>query len=65
MSEALVMSELLRNAEECRRMANNSIREQDKIAWLRLAEAWLELAQERGGRSQFAWASGEDPHTRH
>ena len=39
------MSDSIQNADECRRMADNSIRDEDKGAWLRLAEAWLRLGQ--------------------
>ena len=42
------MTDSLQYAEECYRMAENSMRHEDKRAWLRLAEAWLRLAQ-RGG----------------
>ena len=42
------MSDALKNAEECRRMADNSIKHEDKMAWLRLAEAWLRMAHNSG-----------------
>jgi hypothetical protein len=33
----------IRNAEECCRMAEKSIRHEDKMGWIRLAEKWLSL----------------------
>jgi hypothetical protein len=35
--------EFRRNADECQRMANKTSNEDDKRAWLRLAESWLRL----------------------
>lgn len=65
------MSDSLKNAEECRRMAENSIRDADKKAWLRLAEAWLRMQQKTGdlreGGAPFAWPSKgvQDSHATH
>lgn len=59
------MSDLLKNADECRRMADNSLRNEDKKAWLRLAETWLRLAQRTGDPREhgltFAWPRDERP----
>jgi hypothetical protein len=32
-------------AEECRQKAVNSVRNEDKVKWLRLAQDWLRLAE--------------------
>ena len=41
-----------KEAEDCRRLAENASNPQDKEAWVRLAEDWQKLAQEaeRGSR---------------
>ena len=35
--------EYRRNADECSRMAQNSRRDEDRAAWLRLADSWLRM----------------------
>jgi hypothetical protein len=34
-----------RNAEECRQQAKKAHREEDKVAWLKMAGDWLRLAE--------------------
>jgi hypothetical protein len=41
--------EYQRQAQECERMAKNSISEVDKAKWLRLAEKWMRLARASRG----------------
>ena len=38
--------DLRRQTEEARQMAAQSLKQEDKASWLRLAEDWIKLAQE-------------------
>ena len=53
----------IRNAEECCRTAEKSIRHEDKMECIRLAEYWLRLADLR--RAQFVWPPAEERTPRH
>jgi hypothetical protein len=37
------------NAQECERMAENSLDPSDKAAWLQLARRWLRMVPNAGG----------------
>jgi hypothetical protein len=37
--------EYRRNAEDCRAQAAKSVRKDDKVRWLKLAEGWQNLAE--------------------
>lgn len=41
--------EYRRNAEECQRMADNTSNENDRRAWLRLAESWMRMVRKESG----------------
>jgi len=64
--------EYLKQALECERMAKNSITEQDRATWLRLAQEWMRLLRPTHGTEtaqadQKDWpsGSGEDSGTSH
>ena len=43
--------EYRRNADECQRMADNTSNENDKRAWLRLAESWMRMVRREAGQA--------------
>jgi hypothetical protein len=48
-----------KQAQECRQLAATALKAVDKAFWLRLAEDWLKLAQERASpASGDRWARG-------
>jgi hypothetical protein len=52
-------TECERNVREAQRMADNSITERDKAAWLRIAQQWLRiLRSHRGNETPQADQSG-------
>jgi hypothetical protein len=57
----------IRNAEECCRMAERSIRHEDRLGWIRLAEKWLSLTGNVGNvrDAQFSLPEAEHRTLRH
>jgi hypothetical protein len=51
------------NAEECERMAENSLNPKDKAAWLRLAKRWLGMTTP-GTSSERSEADSLSPESR-
>jgi hypothetical protein len=54
-----------RNVRECQRMAENSKSENDRAAWLRLAQQWLRMLRARRGdetaqADQSGWPTPRD-----
>ena len=52
--------EYRRKAEDCRHMAGRAKREDDKAAWLKMAEDWQRLAENAHGTTQ----RGSQPRTK-
>jgi hypothetical protein len=57
--------EYRRQAEECRRMAENAIGSDDKQAWLKLADSWLQLLPRDTARQNWPRPSNEDSKESH
>jgi hypothetical protein len=61
-----------RNVREAQRMAENSLSETDKAAWLRIAQQWLRMLRSLRGnetpqKDQSSWpaARADDPKSSH
>jgi hypothetical protein len=57
--------EYRRQAAECRRMAENAINPNDKQAWLRLADSWLQMLPRQSQAQNWPKPSGEDSKESH
>jgi hypothetical protein len=57
--------EYRRQAAECRRMAENAINPDDKNAWLRLADSWLQMLPKQALTENWPKPSGEDSKESH
>jgi hypothetical protein len=52
--------EFRRQAAECRRMAENAVNPDDKQAWLRLADSWLQMLPKQPEPLNWPKPGGED-----
>jgi hypothetical protein len=57
--------EYRRQAAECRRMAENAINPDDKNAWLRLADSWLQMLPKEAQAEHWPKPSDEDSKESH
>jgi hypothetical protein len=57
--------EYRRQAAECRRMAKNAINPDDKHAWLRLADSWLQMLPKGAQIENWPKPSREDSKEAH
>ena len=57
--------EYRRQAEECRRMAENAINCDDKQAWLKLADSWLQMLPKQAAPENWPKSSDEDSKKSH
>jgi hypothetical protein len=57
--------EYRRQALECRRMAANAINPDDKQAWLKLADSWLQMLPKESEPKNWPKASDEDSKSSH
>jgi hypothetical protein len=57
--------EYRRRAAECRRMAANAISPDDKQAWLKLADSWLQMLPKESTPQHWPKASDEDSKESH
>jgi hypothetical protein len=67
-SNSSIMSadhEYRRQAAECRRMAENAINPDDKNAWLRLADSWLQMLPKQVQTENWPKPSDEDSKESH
>jgi hypothetical protein len=54
-----------RQAAECRRMAENALSPDDKQAWLRLADSWLQMLPKQPEPQDWPKSSDEDSKSSH
>jgi hypothetical protein len=57
--------EFRRQASECRRMAENARNPDDKQAWLRLADSWLQMLPKEANPVNWPKPSDEDSKESH
>jgi hypothetical protein len=57
--------EYRRQAAECRRMADNAVSTDDKQAWLKLADSWLQLLPQERAPQNWPKPSDEDSKESH
>jgi hypothetical protein len=57
--------EYRRQAADCRRMAENAISADDKQAWLRLADAWLQMLPKQPEPQNWQKSCDEDSKASH
>jgi hypothetical protein len=58
-------AEYRRQAAECRRMAENAINPDDKQAWLRLGDSWLQMLPKQAEPMNWPKPSDEDSKESH